>query len=97
MYYLVNISKKNFGRIIAEAESLMAIDFHRNFTIKSQQAHECDLMVVDVTYDDMFASYGAQPYVASWEGPEPTDPWSAGNSAEEALHDFIELMERHYA
>ena len=54
-------------------------------------------MVVDVTYDDMFASYGAQPYVASWEGPEPTDPWSAGNSAEEALHDFIELMERHYA
>lgn len=96
MYYLIDISKKKFGQIVAKSEGLMAINFHRNFMIKTDQADGNDLLVVDVSYDDLFAMYGAQPWVASFDGPDDDDPWSAGDSEEEALGNFIHVMEHHH-
>jgi hypothetical protein len=96
MYYLLDISEKNFGRIVAKSEALMTVNFHRNFMVKTLQADEHDLMIVDVGYDAMFASFGVQPWVASWDGPEDTDPWSAGDTEEEALDNFIYIMERNH-
>ena len=92
MYYLLDISEKNFGRIVAKSEALMTVNFHRNFMVKTLQADEHDLMIVDVGYDAMFASFGVQPWVASSEGPDYNDPWANGDTEEEALGGFMSLL-----
>jgi hypothetical protein len=96
MFYLIRTTEKGFGDILAKSNTLMAIRFHRNFMVKTEQVGPEDADIVEVSYDRDAKFWGFEPWVASFEGPEPTDPYTSAHSEQEALQEFINLIGEHH-
>lgn len=95
MLYLISVEKKDFGRIISKAESHSGIRFAKNFRIKTGQLDPDASMIVDVSFDADAKSWGFDPWVATWEGPDADDPYVSASTEEEAFFEFIEMMRGH--
>ena len=96
MLYLISTNKKTFGKILAKSMNLNTIKFHKNFMLKTGQIDEMETMICDVTYDRDAKYWGFQPWVASYDDPDPEDPWTQADTEQEAFQEFVDMIRGQY-